>query len=208
MFQLADLHGLDIYLLRQLVIHSRHSLFFRLLEHEVQLLAHDPLLAGRFRDCVDDSTEDVFRDFDLVRFLDWLDLRPLEKLILAAPMISCGAELFIQAMSVIQLEFDAAMLALRHSPSFEQTDLSPKQVARLMSNLLSDPPPDSPVLDARQRQALIVASWSKYGRQSMAPILHQIFPSLRYVAQQSEGKFHQHYFVQSSVGHIPCKGPL
>ncbi|KII88902.1 hypothetical protein PLICRDRAFT_109994 [Plicaturopsis crispa FD-325 SS-3] len=47
-----------------------------------------------------------------------------------------------------------------------------------MSNLLSDPPSDSPTLDAPQRQALIAAASAKYGGEIVHPILQRIFPTL------------------------------
>ncbi|KAJ7093160.1 Not1-domain-containing protein [Mycena epipterygia] len=194
---LSEQHGIDTYLhfIRRLIVHSQArlspsatpsafelstSLTFRLLIQETQRLARDPLLAGRFRDGIDKGEGDLFRHFDLVRFSDRIGLRPLERLILAASIVSVPTrkELATQALNIIRVEFDNAALALCHNTSFEHADLSPNQVAKLMSNLLSDPPSDSPVLDATQRQALIVAAQSKYGKETIAPILHRIFPSL------------------------------
>ncbi|KAJ7684728.1 Not1-domain-containing protein [Mycena polygramma] len=194
---LSEQHGIDTYLhfIRRLIVHSQArlspsatpsafelstSLTFRLLIQETQRLARDPLLAGRFRDGIDKGEGDTFRHFDLVRFSDRVGLRPLERLILAASIVSTPTrkELASQASNTIRVEFDNAVLALCHTTSFEHADLSPNQVAKLMSNLLSDPPPESPVLDATQRQALIVAAQSKYGKETIAPILHRIFPSL------------------------------
>ncbi|KAJ7929302.1 Not1-domain-containing protein [Mycena leptocephala] len=194
---LSEQHGIDTYLhfIRRLIVHSQArlspsatpsafelstSLTFRLLIQETQRLARDPLLAGRFRDGIDKGEGDLFRHFDLVRFSDRVGLRPLERLILAASIVSAPTrkELASQAANIIRVEFDNAVLALCHTTSFEHADLSPNQVAKLMSNLLSDPPAESPVLDATQRQALIVAAQSKYGKETIAPILHRIFPSL------------------------------
>ncbi|KAJ7445783.1 Not1-domain-containing protein [Mycena galericulata] len=194
---LSEQHGIDTYLhfIRRLIVHSQArlspsatpsafelstSLTFRLLIQETQRLARDPLLAGRFRDGIDKGEGELFRHFDLVRFSDRIGLRPLERLILAASIVSAPTrkELATQAYSIIRTEFDNAVLALCHTTSFEHTDLSPTQVAKLMSNLLSDPPSDSPALDATQRQALIVAAQSKYGKETIAPILHRIFASL------------------------------
>ncbi|KAJ7286002.1 Not1-domain-containing protein [Mycena rebaudengoi] len=184
---LSEQHGIDTYLhfIRRLIVHSQSrllstSLTFRLLIQETQRLARDPLLASRFRDGIDKGEGDLFRHFDLVRFSDRIGLRPLERLILAASIVSAPTrkELANQASNIIRVEFDNAVLALCHNPSFEQADLSVNQVSKLMSNLLSDPPPESPALDATQRQALIVAAQSKYGKETIAPILHRIFPSL------------------------------
>ncbi|KZV94078.1 Not1-domain-containing protein [Exidia glandulosa HHB12029] len=44
--------------------------------------------------------------------------------------------------------------------------------------LLSDPPSDTPVLDATQRQAIILAAHAKFGPEAVAPILQTIFPSI------------------------------
>ncbi|KAK7023882.1 Not1-domain-containing protein [Favolaschia claudopus] len=194
---LSEQHGIDTYLhfIRRLIVHSQArlspnavpsafelstSLTFRLLIQETQRLARDPLLAGRFRDGIDKGEGDLFRHFDLVRFCDRVGLRPLERLILAASIVSAPTrkELASQAVNVIRTEFEAGVLALCHIAAFEHADLSPNQVAKLMSNLLSDPPAESPVLDAAQRQALIVAVQSKYGKEAISPLLQRIFPTM------------------------------
>ncbi|KAJ7145647.1 hypothetical protein C8R44DRAFT_716 [Mycena epipterygia] len=192
---LSEQHGIDIYLhfIRRLIIHSQvrlspsaapsafelsTSLTFRFLIQETKRLARDPLLAGRFRDGIDKIAleDEVFRHFNLVRFSARVGLCPLEKLILAASIFSAPTrkKLVTQASRIIRVEFDSAVLELCQSPCFEQSDLSPSQVAKLMSNLLSDPPSDSPVLDATQRRALILAAQSKYGKETIAPILHRV----------------------------------
>jgi CCR4-NOT transcription complex subunit 1 len=200
--QLSEQHGIDTYLhfIRRLIVHSQArlapnavpsafelstSLTFRLLIQETQRLARDPLLASRFRDGIDKGDGELFRHFDLVRFCDRVGLRPLERFILAASILSAPArkELASQAANIVRAEFEAAIIAFSHTTAFEHADLSPNQVAKLMSNLLSDPPVEAPVLDATQRQALIVAAQSKYGKETIAPILHRIFPSLRYVVR-------------------------
>lgn len=164
------------------------NLPLRLLMQEVQRLARDPFLADRFRDGIDKGEGEIFRSFDLLRFSDWVGLRPLEKLILAASIVSASArrELAMQAHQIIRQEWTNAVLALCTRPSFDHSDLSPSQVAKLLSNLLSDPPADSPVLDTNQRHELLVAAWSKYGSDVMSPILQKIFPTIRSVLVQIE----------------------
>ncbi|KAJ3762971.1 Not1-domain-containing protein [Lentinula raphanica] len=177
---LSEQHGIDtvyLHFIRRLIAHSQarlssnnnstnfdasNSLTFRLLLQEIQRLARDPYLAERFRDGVDRGEGEVFRNFDFVRFVDRVGLRPLERLVLAAPI----------------QEFENAVLSLCHNPSFDLADLSPNQVTKLLGSLLSDPPADSPVLDASQRQALIVAAQTKYGKDTVAPMLQRILPSL------------------------------
>jgi CCR4-NOT transcription complex subunit 1 len=148
---------------------------------ETQRLARDPFLADRFRDGVDKGDGDVFRHFDLVRFADRVGLRPLERLILASSIVSSPTrkELSNQAATIIRLDFENAVLSLCQHPSFDHADLTPNQVAELMSNLLCDSPSGSPTLDATQRQALIAAAQAKYGNEIVAPILQRILPSLR-----------------------------
>ncbi|CAK5279384.1 unnamed protein product [Mycena citricolor] len=194
---LSEQHGIDTYLhfIRRLIVHSQarltsatppssfelaNSLTFRLLIQETQRLARDPLLASRFRDSIDKGEGELFRNFDLIRFTDRVTLRPLEKLILAASIISSPTrkELANQASAIIRAEFDSAVVSLCHTPAFEQADLSPTQAAKLMANLLSDPPLESPVLEAAQRQALIVAGQSKYGKDVIFPMLPRIMPTL------------------------------
>jgi CCR4-NOT transcription complex subunit 1 len=93
--------------------------------------------------------------------------------------VSRRRDLAGQAATIIRTEFDNAVLALCQHPSFDHADLSPGQVAKLMSNLLASPPSDTPALDATQRKALISAAQAKYGTETVVPILQQIFPTLR-----------------------------
>lgn len=196
--QLSEQHGLDTYLhfIRRLIVHSQArlassappsafdtstALTFRLLVQETQRLARDPFLADRFREGIDKGEGDAFRHFDLLRFADRVALRPLERLVLASAIVSSPArkELSAQAMSLIRHDFENAALALCQHPSFDHADLSPQQVAKLMSNLLSESVFETPVLDPSQRQALIAAAQAKYGLEIVAPILQRIFPTMR-----------------------------
>lgn len=193
---LSETHGIETYLhfIRRLIVASQQrlapsaspydnnsALTFRLLVQEVQRLARDPFLADRFRDGIDRAEGEVFRHFDLLRFMDRIGLRPLEKLIIASSIVSTNntrKELAAQANQIIRLEWTNAVLSLCTRPSFDHADLTPSQVAKLLSNLLSDPPSDMPVLDTQQRHEILVAAWSKYGQDVMSPILQQILPSL------------------------------
>ncbi|KAN0075454.1 Not1 domain containing protein [Tylopilus felleus] len=194
---LSEQHGLDTYLhfIRRLIVHSQGrlalaappsafdtstALTFRLLVQETQRLARDPFLADRFRDGIDKGEGDAFRHFDLLRFVDRVSLRPLERLVLASSIVagSTRKELATQATTLIRVDFENAVLSLCQHPSFDHADLSPQQIAKLMSNLLSDSNSETLVLDATQRQALIAAAQAKYGPEIVAPILQRIFPTL------------------------------
>ncbi|KNZ75310.1 General negative regulator of transcription subunit 1 [Termitomyces sp. J132] len=184
---LSEQHGIDTYLhfIRRLILASSApsasaSLTFRLLVQETQRLARDPFLADRFRDGIDKGEGDIFRQFDLARFVDRINLRPLERLVLASSIISSSTrkELANQASNMIHNEFENAVVALCHNPSFDHADLSPNQIVKLMSNLLSDTPTESPVLDTSQVKTLIIAVQTKYGKDTIAPILHRILPNL------------------------------
>ena len=194
--QLAEQHGVGTYLhfIRRLIVHSQGrlavnvtfdtstALTFRLLVQETQRLARDPYLADRFRESVDKGEGDVFRNFDLGRFVDRVGLRPLEQLILASSFVSSPAqlsrkELEGQAAAIIRNEFEDAAVSLCQQMSFEHGDLNPSQLSKLMENLLLGPL-DDPVLDAAQRQALIVAAQTKFGPEVIWPILQHVFPSI------------------------------
>ena len=197
--QLSETHGPETYshFIRRLIAAAQArisptnpnaydtstALPFRLLLQEVQRLARDPFLADRFRDGIDKAEGDLFRNFDLLRFLDRMSLRPLEKLILASSIVAQNTrrELAGQAVTIIRHEWNNAVLSLCTRPSFDHSDLSPSQVAKLLSNLLSEPPAESPVLDTNQRHELLVAAWSKYGQDVMSPSLQQILPPIRCV---------------------------
>lgn len=122
-----------------------------------------------------------FRQFDFPRFVDRVGLRPLERLVLAAAIVSgqTRKELMIQAMGVIRAEFDNAVLELCQSPPLEHADFTQAQLTKLLSNLLSDGPSEAPILDSAQRQAMVVAGQTKIGKDAMGPILHRIFTKLR-----------------------------
>jgi CCR4-NOT transcription complex subunit 1 len=175
--QLSEQHGVDTYLhfIRRLIVHSQTrlastatqssfdpsiTLAFRLLVQETQRLTRDPFLADRLRDGIDKGDGDIFRHFDLLRFVDQIGLKPLERLVLASSFVATSTrkELANQAASIIRSEFDDAILALCQHPSFDHVDLSPRQVEKLLTILLSDTPSDNPILDASQRQALITAA--------------------------------------------------
>ncbi|KAJ7893295.1 hypothetical protein B0H14DRAFT_2559712 [Mycena olivaceomarginata] len=147
---------------------------------ETRCLVHDPLIAELFCDAINMGEGDFFRFFDLSRFSDCVGLTPLERLILAASIISAPThqELATQVSRMIQVEFKNAALELCQMPCFEQVNLSSKQVRKLVSNLLSNPQLDLPVLNAMWCQVLIVTIQSKYGRDPVATILHQIFVCL------------------------------
>ncbi|KAJ3574560.1 hypothetical protein NP233_g1693 [Leucocoprinus birnbaumii] len=189
---LSEQHGVETYLhfIRRLIYHSQQrltssttgfggsdALTFRLLVSETQRIGRDPILADRFREAIDRGEGETLRFFDLIRFVDRVGLRPLERFIVAAAFISTPTrkELASQAASIIRLEFDGAILALCHTPSFENADLSLNQLAKVMANVLSDLPSDSPVLDAQQRQALVLAAQTKYGKEAISPVLRRIF---------------------------------
>lgn len=194
---LSEQHGLDTYLhfIRRLIVHSQGrlassappsafdtstALTFRLLVQETQRLARDPFLADRFREGIDRGEGDAFRHFDLLRFADRVALRPLERLVLSSAIVfsSTRKELATQAMTLIRHDFEIAVLALCQHPSFDHADLSPQQVAKLMSNLLCESASETSILDPTQRQALIAAAQAKYGPEIIAPILQRIFPTL------------------------------
>jgi hypothetical protein len=142
-------------------------------------------IASHFRDGIDKGEGDLSRRFDLARFSDFIGLRPLERVILAASIVATptGKELATQASSIIQVEFHNAVCAL----SFEPSDLSRDQIEKLLSDLLSKPPTGPPVLDATQRETLIVAAQSKYGKDTINPMVQQIHPSLRYFVTYTPG---------------------
>ncbi|KAK0228205.1 Not1-domain-containing protein [Armillaria fumosa] len=193
---LSEQHGIDTYLhfIRRLIVASQSrlaagppptfdastSLTFRLLVQETQRLARDPFLADRFRDGIDKGEGDIFRNFDFLRFVDRIGLRPLERLVLASSVASATRkDLASQAVAAIKSELkEAAATLYRANPSFDHADLSPNQVAKLLSNLLSDLPLESPILDFTERNALIVAAQNKYGQETVTPMLHRILPSI------------------------------
>lgn len=185
--------------IRRLIVHSQPrlssnattpvyeastSLTFRLLVQEMQRLAHDPFLADRFRDSIEkiDNNGDIFRHFDLIRFVDRVGLRPLERLVLVSGIVfsTTRKDLVSQALSVIRVDFESALLSFCQHPPLDHTDWNSAQVGKFLNNLLCDSPLETPVLEPPQFQALIAAFHARYGSETMAPIWQQIFPKLRY----------------------------
>ncbi|KAF8753414.1 Not1 protein [Rhizoctonia solani] len=86
-------------------------------------------------------------------------------------------DLSSSAAQIVHADLENAVLALVARPSFDTTDMSLSQAAKLLANLLSDPPPDAPVLDPSERVALLTAAQAKYGP-DLAPVLRTVFPTL------------------------------
>ena len=129
---------------------------------------------------MDKAEGDIFRNFDLTRFVERMGLRPIEKVILASSIVAAQTkkELASQAVNLIRADFETAFLSLVQGQSI---DLSPNQLSKLMTNLLCDVAPDGPVLDSSQRQGLIAATQAKYGSDVISPILHRLLPTMRFV---------------------------
>lgn len=155
-------------------------LTFRLLVNETQRIARDPFLADRFREAIDKAETEPFRHFDLVRFVDRIGLRPLERVVLTSSILSAAnrRDLVQQATSIIRLDFETARAALMNHPAFDSGDLTPAQVAKFVSNLLCDPPPDAPILDPTQRANLLNTISAKYGNEVVTSILKQVLPRI------------------------------
>lgn len=115
-------------------------------------------------------------------------MRPLERLVLAAAVVGGQSrkDFTTQATNIIRTEFDNAVLELCQSPPLEHAEFAQNQLGKLLSNLLSDVPQDAPVLDATQRQALVVSAQTKIGKEAMGPILRRIFTKLRYACRLSD----------------------
>ncbi|KAJ3764887.1 hypothetical protein FB446DRAFT_835830 [Lentinula raphanica] len=171
---LSEQHGIDTYLhfIRRLIAHSHArlssnnnstafdasiSLTFRLLLQEIQRLARDPYLAERFRDGVDRGEGEVFRRFDFIRFVDRVGLRPLERLVLAAPIVSSPVrkEFSAQAQTVLKQEFKNAILSLCHSPSFDLADFFPNANLNWATVIKSFDVPDRHGVDTPTLKLLI-----------------------------------------------------
>lgn len=155
-------------------------LTFRLLVQETTRVARDPFLGDRFCEAIDKADSEPFRHFDLIRFVDRVGLAPLEKLILGSAMINATnrRDLVQQAISLIRANFDQARLALAAHPTWENGNLSQAQINKLLSNLLCDPPLETPVLDPTYRQSLLSAIASKYGADFVSSILKQLLSRL------------------------------
>jgi CCR4-NOT transcription complex subunit 1 len=120
----------------------------------------------------------------------------LERLVLAAAIVGgqTRKELTNQAVGVIRTEFDSAILELCHSPSLEHAEFTPAQMSKFLANLLVDHLQEVPISDG-QRQALLIAAQSKLGKEAMTPILHRLFPKLRYVLFSRTCHFHSFCLV-------------
>ncbi|KAG9083271.1 hypothetical protein FS749_006170, partial [Ceratobasidium sp. UAMH 11750] len=158
---------------------SQWALALRLLVQEIQRLARDPFLADCLRDALERGEGEVFRTLELHRLLDRVPLRPLERLVLASVFVASPRPEFAStAAQIVHAELENAVLALCARPSFESGDISLSQAAKLLANLLSDPPPDAPVLDHSERIALLTAAHAKFGPDNLAPVLRTVFPTL------------------------------
>lgn len=57
---------------------------YQLLVQEMEKITQDPEQAPKIAEVIDTSDGDIFRDFDLVTFMDHFDLSPLAKTLLAS----------------------------------------------------------------------------------------------------------------------------
>ncbi len=192
-----------LHFLHDLIVHSwpnstSHSVasikrddpIFLLLASEVRRVSRNPTLADRFREVINKAEGDVFRDFDLIQFVDRLRLRSLERFVLASSFVSIHKtrkELANQAASIIRQEFQSAILDLCRTPCFEDADLSLSQLAKITTNLTFGQS-DALILDLQQRQALSLALQTKCGKDAVSSTLcralaHTKFshPSCQYV---------------------------
>ncbi|KIJ29884.1 hypothetical protein M422DRAFT_214789 [Sphaerobolus stellatus SS14] len=87
-------------------------------------------------------------------------------------------ELSAQAANIIRVEYDNAIHALRQSPSFDHADLTPAQLGKLLSNLLSESSADAPLLSDQQRHDIIMTVQSKYPHDIISPVVQQVFANL------------------------------
>jgi hypothetical protein len=114
-------------------------------------------------------------------------------------------------LNVIQLEFDNAVISLTRPTSFDGADLALNQCAKILSSLLVDAPPDPPVLNAIQKQTLILAAQSKYGKEALSPVLAHVFATLRFVfpriASGNGCLLLNVRFFQHSLLRYPCADP-
>ncbi|GAB1523027.1 CCR4-NOT core subunit cdc39 [Rhizoctonia solani] len=150
----------------------------RLLVQEMQRMGRDPFLADRLKDTLERGDGEVFRTMELEKLLERVPLRPLERLVIASVFVtSSRPDLSSSAAQIVHADLENAVLALVARPSFDTTDMSLSQAAKLLANLLSDPPPDAPVLDPSERVALLTAAQAKYGP-DLAPVLRTVFPTL------------------------------
>jgi CCR4-NOT transcription complex subunit 1 len=196
---LSEQQGIDTYLhfIRRLIVQCQPRLVgaggplgvnahdqsahltFRLLAQETARLARDPFLADRLRDALDRGEGEVFRTFDLGRFVQRVELRPLERLVVASALIRAGRkELASQAFALVRAEFDGAILGLCQAQPFDGQDLALAGAGKLIGNLLTDVPGGQPLLDSGQRQTLVLAAQTKYGTEAVAPVLARVFPHL------------------------------
>ncbi|KAF8674211.1 Not1 protein [Rhizoctonia solani] len=184
---LCDQHGPESYvgLLRRLIgtCYPRMGggdggVVQRLLVQEMQRMGRDPFLADRLKDTLERGDGEVFRTMELEKLLERVPLRPLERLVIASVFVtSSRPDLSSSAAQIVHADLENAVLALVARPSFDTTDMSLSQAAKLLANLLSDPPPDAPVLDPSERVALLTAAQAKYGP-DLAPVLRTVFPTL------------------------------
>lgn len=146
----------------------------------MQRIARDPFLADRFTEAIDKADSEPIRHLELPRFVERVGLMPLERLIIASSMLGATnrRDLVRDANLLIRNHFDQARMAIMSHAMFETGNLLPNQMTKLLSNLLCDPPSETPALDPTYRQSLLTAVATKYGAEFVLVTLKQILPRI------------------------------
>lgn len=159
-------------------------------------MAQDPCIVQRSREALETLGGEALRSFDLAEFVGRLGLEPLEKLVLCSALASASDKTELAAQAVRMINGSSASLsgdgaagtsssnilasaldALRDGG--QNANFSPNQLADFLASLLSDSPPESPLLDRPQRRALVQAVVDRVGKEVFSQVLQQTLPNLR-----------------------------
>lgn len=103
-YQLIDDHGMEVFskYFNRLVVGNAPQIFpgtgrasanpgnYPLLVNEIRKIAQDVDQATKIAESIDNSNEDIFRDFDLSGFMDHFKMDALERTVLALAFKQCS----------------------------------------------------------------------------------------------------------------------
>ncbi|GAM88039.1 hypothetical protein ANO11243_060680 [Dothideomycetidae sp. 11243] len=114
---------------------------YQLLVNEVQKLATDPDQALKIAESLDTTEGDLFKDFDLVAFMDHFRLNPIIRtaLLLACKSVANKSDLKAKADAYLSSTFDQFLSTLSE-PTDTNDNIPPPILASIIERLIRTPP--------------------------------------------------------------------
>ncbi|KAF1987219.1 Not1-domain-containing protein [Aulographum hederae CBS 113979] len=174
--KLIDSHGMEVYskYFRRLLTSNAAQIFpqskgtdnagtYQILVAEVQKIRHDPQQADKIAESLDTPEGDLFRDFDIVTFMDHFKMDPAERLTLALSLRRTSkADLRNKGDTIIQQTY-GPFTRMLSDPDNQEDDVSLPILVSIIEKTLQDPPHTWNDDSRMQLHNAINLRYTKYG---------------------------------------------